>query len=745
MTTPLLRPTAAAVIGPVVVEPAYDIDYPAQEVYAQGFETSLDGWAMGVGQSIARADPTSGYGFSARTGTYALHGTGTASAPYLWTAKRTVTDLIVGHPYTFAVYSRRSGTAGTNGARIGVTGEGASAYVSTVGAWVAHSFSFIATATSHELAVELDSSSGNVVFWDDVTLTRDAWTEHVPAVTTEVEVTASAGDATLDAGVVPYGVATVDVPLIDVELVELVDPRDDLRVTLTAGDDEAGTSRVFDLSLRSREVDHKSRVIRLELATDEALLMDYAPLAVDTGARAHEASLRGVCDYVLGKIGASLEAGAWDVDMSCYWTARNLILDPGTAATAAGGYSGAACSIDWNDATWSISGDGDSFNLYNPTGTDSYLAVGSATGTKLAGLQEGKTYVLSATGNVKTAFSGSNLAADSADAGGGANLSRVRALVVHTRQGEGAYDIWHSQQVPNVVNSATRVWVAFTVPIGCTEVFLRAYLGNTAGQIRWDGFTLVERGPGTVAEDAVYFDGDTLDTANYVYGWDGEQDGSTSTRTAVVERSPEVYRWTPGVSAWDFLSPLTSVAGLRLYCDESRAWRLIDPGEYGVPGRVTVSTHNATEGVDRIDRSDPNVYCTGVVVIYRWRDADGQQHEEFDTAGTPGRVLEWEYERPYPGPGAAAAILARRTGRGRTQDVTALADWSATPGMEAGITLPGTVSQIGQTASVRWSLTDGLMRVGTRGLTDAVPGSWLAWDPDETWEDVDPDLTWEEA
>lgn len=710
-------------IGPVVVEPAYDIDHPSVSVYSQGFESSLGGWAMSVGQGYARMDPTSGYGFAARTGTYALHGTGTAATPYRWTAKRTITDLIVGHPYTFAAYSRRSGTAGTNGARIGVTGKGASAYVSTTGAWVAHSFSFTATATSHELTLELDSSTGNVVFWDDVTLTRTAWIEHVPVVTTEIEVDASGGDVTLDAGVVPYGVATLDVPLIDVELMELVDPRDDLRVTLTAGDDQAGTSRVFDLSLRSREVDHKSRVIRLEIATDEAVLMDYAPLVTDTGARAHEASLRGVCNYALGKIGASLAAGVWDADMSCYWNARNLLTNPGTEAASTGGYGAGNCSIDYNDASWSLSGDGDCFNLWGPTTADSWMSVEGAAGTKLSGLQEGKTYVFSATGNVKTAFSGSNLAADAADAGGGANLSRVRALVVHTRQGAGAYSIWHSQQVPNTVNTPSRVYVAFTVPVGCTEVFLRAYLGNTAGQIRWDGFTLVERGPGTVAEDAVYFDGDTLDTAQYVYAWEGAQDSSMSTRTAVVERSPEVYRWTPGVSAWDFLAPLTSQAGLRLYCDENRVWRLIDPAEFSIPGRVSIAQWNTIEGVDRISRGDANVFCTCVVVRYRWRDEQGVQQEAYDIAGTEGRVLLWEYDRPYPGPGAAAAMLARRQGAGRVQDVTALADWTAVPSMEASIALPATVEQVGTLQSVKWSLTDGLMRVGTRGLIDVLPGT----------------------
>src|SRR5690606_15678659 len=39
--------------------------------------------------------------------------------------------------------------------------------------------------------------------------------------------------------------------------------------------------------------------------------------------------------------------------------------------------------------------------------------------------------------------------------------------------------------------------------------------------------------------------------------------------------SVDVLKRRPGTRAWDFLSPLLSVSGLRLFCDEERKWRLV--------------------------------------------------------------------------------------------------------------------------------------------------------------------------
>jgi hypothetical protein len=210
----------------------------------------------------------------------------------------------------------------------------------------------------------------------------------------------------------------------------------------------------------------------------------------------------------------------------------------------------------------------------------------------------------------------------------------------------------------------------------------------------------------------------------YTYEWSDLANDSVSTRTPLVERAPELYVWNPGVTAWDFLQPLITPSSLRLYCDELRVWRLIDPATYAVPGLVAIAGFNTTDAVDTIGRDDAQVFALGVVVRYTWRDASGYTQTAYDSAGDPSKVIVIDYARAYPGPGAAAAILARRDGSGRVQDVAALAQWPVTPGMEASITVPLTPTVRGKVTSVEFSLgDDALMALGSRDLIDIIPGT----------------------
>ena len=106
------------------------------------------------------------------------------------------------------------------------------------------------------------------------------------------------GAVTLDALAVPYGQATVDVPLTADTDLDDYDPRDDRRIIIH-GNDGVATSRDFDLGLRQRSVDYNAKLVTLTLATDEALLTDYATLVEDPAPRKYEGSVRGVVGYVL--------------------------------------------------------------------------------------------------------------------------------------------------------------------------------------------------------------------------------------------------------------------------------------------------------------------------------------------------------------------------------------------------------------------------------------------------------------
>ena len=101
-------------------------------------------------------------------------------------------------------------------------------------------------------------------------------------------------------------------------------------------------------------------------------------------------------------------------------------------------------------------------------------------------------------------------------------------------------------------------------------------------------------------------------------------------------------------------------------------------------------------------------------------------------------------DTPYPGPGLAANMLARRSGTGRAQAVTTVARPATTPGMSASLTLPGAPETLGRVAAVTFHV-DGFMDLGLSGLIDVFPGDWLATDEDTDWSDLDPELDWEDA
>ncbi|KJL39897.1 hypothetical protein [Microbacterium trichothecenolyticum] len=162
-------------------------------------------------------------------------------------------------------------------------------------------------------------------------------------------------------------------------------------------------------------------------------------------------------------------------------TFRNMIQDS-SAESDATAFAAGNCTLDKQDRSWAAHGV-QSINLYSPSSTDSYVSIGGDVGSVRLGMESGKTYVFSATGNVKETLSGGVVS----------HAPRERALVVHYRTGATApWTIVTSPQVPNVVGSALRVAVTFTLPDNTSDAFIRAYHGRTGGQIRWDAFSLTE-------------------------------------------------------------------------------------------------------------------------------------------------------------------------------------------------------------------------------------------------------------
>lgn len=235
-----------------------------------------------------------------------------------------------------------------------------------------------------------------------------------------------------------------------------------------------------------------------------------------------------------------------------------------------------------------------------------------------------------------------------------------------------------------------------------------------------------------------------------VYAWSGAANGSASTYTKSASNSASLE---PGVSYWSFLDVLIQAGGLRLFCDERRIWRLVEADDYSVPGVVSVAeTLNAVEGEDVISLTGTNggvpVWATGVVIKYQWTVA-GVTNTAYDSAGTKSNVFRLVVNAPYPGPGAALSALKRYTGRGRVQELTALADLGATPGMQLTSTMPDTPIQTGVVSSVTWTWSadgdeHGLMEVRSRGLVDTPATAWIFQPEGYHWQDVPVGQDWTE-
>ncbi len=523
----------------------------------------------------------------------------------------------------------------------------------------------------------------------------------------------SEGSVTLDASNVPYGSADLTIPLTDVSLAEYLDPRTNQRLNLTAWDDAAGAVRAFNLGLRSREVDHTAKTIRLRLETDEAILLTYAPLA-DIDLWDQRGSLRSVVNRVLSTCspGAALEASpSPDADVTPRWQQTNLILNHGATdtagwtATVTGGGAGTV-----SRTTSAVVREGAAFGTMlrlTMTAASTALAslrYGSSTATNIRGVTPGRIYTTSfwVWHNAGATRSGRIWLGWKNDTNG--TVSSVT----------GTYT------VPD--QTWTKVSLTAVAPAGASSAAVEVGVSNGLGngqRLDVAGSMFAEG----VRNDS-WFNGARANDSTYTYSWTPDASVTPSVRVPIGgEIDPDSLLWPAGVPAWDFLEPLTAGAGLRLFCDENRDWRLIDPDLYSVPGVVSLSPMTTTEGTDLISLADPEVYCTGVVVRYAWTDTQGVNRTKTDTAGTPGLLLVVELNRPWPGAGVAQAILTRRTGQGRVQDVTALAQWDANPAMQASISLPGTLDQIGQVEAVEWGLSNGLMVVRTRALTEIIPGS----------------------
>lgn len=527
-----------------------------------------------------------------------------------------------------------------------------------------------------------------------------------------------AARVTLDDGWTPYIQAELTCWTPPEEDLELLDPREQLRVTLTLTKAQAAYNpgqlvdqeRELDLLLRGRQVDHETGTMTVTVESDEALLQDLALVATESE-QVYGTSVKTAVAHVLERIGAELEATTVDGSVESNGTVllhTNLHTNP-SAESSLSGYSTA------NGAT--------------TTRGSSYAIVGSQ-GIRVSCPANG------------IADSGVNLGVPAPTAG------KTYTFSVFVRAGSaGSYRIsaqgssWSSsnQALYLEAGEVGRLSVTRTAATsGSANVYVLrpSALKSSVVDFDIDGVMVTE-----TAEAIDYFDGSTADTDDYTYAWTGTEYESASTQTVATS---EALVWTPGSTAWDYLEPLLQTTGLRLYCDENRAW-ILEPSGTARDGQINIAAgSNVTRGRDQISRQE--LWYDSVVIAYtRTPDGAGGVTTAYDIAGAPGsKTLVLSYDRPYPGPGAAQAVLDRAQGRGRVLELEAIADYTATPGMTLSASLPASPIQTGAISSVEWRLPEARMTIGSRGLTDTPEAAWQLAAEDLAWEDIASGVDWTE-
>jgi hypothetical protein len=77
-------------------------------------------------------------------------------------------------------------------------------------------------------------------------------------------------------------------------------------------------------------------------------------------------------------------------------------------------------------------------------------------------------------------------------------------------------------------------------------------------------------------------------------------------------------------------------------------------------------------------------------------------------------VYALTYNTAYPGPGAAAAVLARALTRGRMTELRAVSNFQVTPAQPAQIVLDAFPTQDAFVSAVSWTFPEDEMTVTTR-------------------------------
>ena len=432
-------------------------------------------------------------------------------------------------------------------------------------------------------------------------------------------------------------------------------------------------------------------------------------------------------NYVLGKIGATLQAGGPDADVTPYWSLQNQLANPSVEGALAPWTAGGNCSLFFSNPAQPGNPAGVSAAGYQSLAAGTLAVTPNALGSGPA-VTPGKTYTMSAYGR---RFG---------------NPARSMYAVIRWLDAAGipvAPDVEGTPVALTDTSWAARPFITATAPARATraEVFFRVSGSTAASQIGYIDCAMFNEGG-----LQPYFDGSLPDDAHYAYDWARDANNSASSRTPLHPAPvPEALVWRAGVSGMAFLADLLKAVGLRLVCDEMRRWTLRN-ADYRADGNQTYRHAANIETADEELSRDAEDWFDAAVYVYRWTDDAGIEQtrlDAFSSVPSPTKTLRVEVNAPFPGPGRAEYVVTRAAGRGRTVTVSAIPTWLEQTDQTLSILLEGTPIQTGIAGSVTFNLGADTVTVTSR-TTDTPAGAWVLIPTGHRWIDRPAGRKWKD-
>lgn len=416
-----------------------------------------------------------------------------------------------------------------------------------------------------------------------------------------------------------------------------------------------GSPRTFNLGVRTATPDRAAGTIKVHLASDEAILADYAPAGdfyagIEWYAQMEvpAAPLRGVVANVLDlAIDAALEPGTFNPDVTPKFTAVNMLRNPAVVGSALNWTAGGGCTI-----------------AFTAAGSSGYIRVVPSAATGAVFACDTTKWNLNATPGREYYF---RLPVRAETAGGAGRLV-LRWL-------DGNNDLIRDDvafSVTSIGLETVTLGIAAKAPANAVKV--APYFRFTVNRVyRLDNGLLIDNEAGWPVG---YFSGGDTNTSEYMYAFEGASNDSPSTRTPVIERSDDTMIWRAGTSALAFLGPLLQANGARLVCDEQRRWTIRE-ADWTAPG--TQAYEDSLITFSEETTRDTDEWFDAAVFRYRWTDRNGLEQTRDDvykSVPSPTKTIRRDIATPFPGPGRAEAAVTRALTRGSTATITAQARWN---------------------------------------------------------------------